>query len=135
MSEYVLFEETQCHRFLQFVASCGLEGNARPDPIGGFVVTLPDNIGDALEAAIDDEYEVLMQEQRNLLDSENDDGSRNVMSVSVTLPENQQCIVRLPFRYARRLYEHFSIEEIHELVSAIAQSAINSADGPACRRM
>ena len=135
MSEYVLFEEALRDRFLKFIADRGLAGNVRPDPMGGFIVALPDDLAEEIEAAVEDGYATLMEEQRNLLDSAGDDGARNVMSVSVTLADGQQRIVRLPFRHARRLYDHFSFEEIHDLVSAIAESVANPVEGPTCRRI
>lgn len=134
MNEYILFDPNLRDRFLEFIADRGLSGEVRPDPIAGFVVTLPDDLADDLEEAVEDEYAALMEEQQGLVESADDDGVKTLMSVSVTPPDGQPRDVRLPARYARRLFEHFSVEEIHEIVSAIAQSAMNPVEGPMCRK-
>ena len=133
MGEYIFFDAALRDRFLKFVAERGLTGKVRPDPMEGFVVALPDDLADDIDAAVEDEYEALMDEQRSLIESADDDDARDLMGVTVTLPDGQPRVVRLPALYARRLFEHFTVAEIHELVSGIAHSVANPIEGPICR--
>ena len=133
MGEYIFFDAALRDRFLKFVAARGLTGGVRPDPMEGFVVALPDDLADDIEEAIEAEYEALMEEQQSLVESADEDGARDLMGVTVTLPDSRQRVVQLPALYARRLFEHFTVDEIHELVSAIAQSVANPVEGPICR--
>lgn len=133
MSEYILFDASLRDRFLKFIAERGITGDIRPDSMEGFVVTVPDDLADDTDAAIEDEYEALMDEQQRLVESADEDGARDMMGVTVTLPDSQPCVVRLPAVYARRLFDHFTVAEIHELVGAIAQSVANPVAGPLCR--
>ena len=55
-------------------------------------------------------------------------------AATVTLPDGQPCLVRLPAVYGRRLVELFTFEEIHALVTLIAHNAINPVEGPLCRK-
>ena len=75
-----------------------------------------------------------MAEQVSLMESAGDSSARMLMRVTSTLADGSPRIVQLPAAYARRLFEHFTTEEIHQLVSAIVQSALNPVEGPMCRR-
>lgn len=129
--EYMFFDAGLCERFTQFATARGIPCQVRPDPIMGFVATLPDDLADDVEAEIETEYDALMEIQREMVDAE-DDAARCLMGVEVTLPDGQICQVRLPAAYARRLCEHFSPQEIHEIVAAIAADLSRPA-GPLCR--
>lgn len=134
MNEYILFDARLCDRFLDFIAARGLAGEVRPDPIEGFVVALSADLADDVEEAIEDEYTALMAEQVSLIEAAGEDSGRTLMRVAATLADGSPRVVQLPAAYARRLFEHFSVEEIHELVSAIVQSAMNPVEGPMCRK-
>jgi hypothetical protein len=132
-NEYIFFDAALRDRFTSFVAGLGIACGARPDAIAGFVVDLPDDLADALEAAIEAEYDALMDEQRELVEALEGDEARDLMGVDITLADGRTLTVRLPAQQARRLFEHFSSEEIHALVSAIADSVLDPIDGPICR--
>lgn len=133
MNGYIFFDVALGERFLAFAAGHGITGRLRTDPMDGFVVELPDDLSDELEEAIEAEYERLMDEQRDLVEAEEGSEARDLMGVSVELPDGRSCVVRLPADYARRLVEHFSFEEIQELVAVIAQGVLQPVDGPLCR--
>jgi hypothetical protein len=134
MNEYILFDAGLRDRFLEFIAARGIVGEVRSDPIEGFVVALPDDLADDVEEAIEDEYATLMAEQVSLIESAGEDSGRALMRVTATLADGSSRVVQLPADYGRRLFEHFSVEEIHELVSAIARSVMNPVEGPMCRK-
>ncbi len=134
MNEYMLCDPVLCDRFVRFATDLGLVPEIRPDQIEGFVVALPDDLTDDIEEAIEDEYEALMAEQVSLMESAGDSSARILMRVTATLADGSPCIVQLPAAYARRLFEHFTTEEIHQLVSAIVQSAMDPVEGPMCRK-
>lgn len=132
-NEYIFFDATLRDRFAAFVAGHGIGYEVRPDEIAGFVVELPDDLADALEAAIEAEYDALMDEQRELVEAAEGDEARDLMGVDLTLADGRALTVRLPAAQARRLFAHFSSEEIHALVTAIAESVLDPVDGPLCR--
>lgn len=133
MAEYIFFSEELCERFVKFVSSRGIDSSVRPDEIDGFVIALPDGLADAADAAIEAEYDRLMDEQRAQIEAAEDGDAHDRMGISIRLPDGQPCVVRLPAEYARRLVAEFSIEEIRELVSHIATSVATPNTTPLYR--
>ena len=60
--------------------------------------------------------------------------SHHAAGTTVTLTNGTTRAVRIPPPLARRLLEHFTSDEIHELVTAIARSVENPVGGPLCRK-
>jgi hypothetical protein len=83
---------------------------------------------------IEEDYETLMQEQMLRAQDRPEWGTHQVASLRVTLADGIDAEVRLPPDVARTLLARYSIDEAHELVSAIAHSLANPVDGPLCRR-
>lgn len=133
-NEYIFFDAALRDRFVGFLAARGISGELRADAMEGFVVALADDLDDDLEEAIEDEYTTLMEAQRDLVEAADGDQALALMAVAITLPDGQPGVVRIPARHARRLFAHFSVEEVHELVAAIAQSVANPVAGPLCHR-
>ena len=135
MIEYIFFDEGLRDRFLKVVAAQGIASEVRADQIEGFLVVLSEDLADEVVDLLEDEYDVLMVEQRCLVESLDGDKARTLMGVNITLPDGQQRMVPLPAIYARRLYEHFTIEEIQQCVSGIAESVLKPDAGSLCRNV
>lgn len=132
--EYMFFNEVLRDRFVAFASARGISSSVREDTMEGFVVELPDGLADDLQDAFEDEYESLMDEQMLLAESDSELVSHHVAGITATLSDGTDRLVRVPPAIARRLFEHFTPEEIHEIATAIAQSLENPIDGPLCRR-
>jgi hypothetical protein len=132
--EYMFFDEALRDRFVAFAASRGIAATVREDEIDGFVVALPDGMDDALEDALEAEYDAIMDEQMLRAESDTQLVSHAVAGTTVTLADGSTRTVRIPPPIARRLFEHFTSGEIHEIVTAIARSVENPIDGPICRK-
>lgn len=133
-NDYIFFDSGLCDRFLRFVIARGIQGEMRADNMDGFVVSIPADLADDIEDALEQEYESLMDEQRELVDAAESDTTHSLMGVGARLPDGREISVRIPAAYARRLYAQFSLEEIRELVSAIAADVVNPSEGPLCRK-
>ncbi|HEY0665758.1 MAG TPA: hypothetical protein VGD24_06815 [Gallionella sp.] len=131
--DYIFIHEALRDRFVQFVMDRGIPCRVRKDQMDGFVAALPEDLDDSVAEAIDAEYELLMEEQEVLAESDEGWVTSNVMGVEIKLADGRPCVVRIPDAIIRRLSEHFAPEEIHALVSAIAHSVENPVDGPICR--
>jgi hypothetical protein len=132
--EYMFFDEALRDRFVAFASAHGIASTVRQDEIAGFVVELPDGLTDELQNAFEAEYDSIMDEQMLLAESDEELVSHHVAGVTVTLADGTTRAVRIPPPIARRLFEHFTSGEIHEIVTAIAQSVENPIDGPLCRK-
>ncbi|MBI3096154.1 MAG: hypothetical protein HYY97_14900 [Rhodocyclales bacterium] len=133
-NEYIFFDADLRDRFVAFVAARGIASELRADAMDGLIVALADDLADEIEDAIEDHYTTLMEVQRDLAEAADGDQALALMAVAITLPDGQPGTVRIPARHARRLFAHFSVEEVHELVAAIAQSVANPVTGPLCQR-
>ncbi len=132
--EYTFFNHALRARFIQLAAGMGIASNIREDKMEGSIVELPDDLPDEQLASLETEYEALMDEQILLAESEEGWLTHQAMGINVTLADGRPCDIRLYGEMARRLSEHFSPEEIHELVHAIAQSIANPISGPLCKK-
>lgn len=132
--EYIFFDEALRDRFVNFASRHGIASAVRKDEIEGLVVELPDGLDDEQQEVVDAEYESIMGEQMLLAESDEELVSHHAFGVMVTLADGTTRAVRIPPAIARRLFEHFSPDEVHEITSAIAQSVENPIDGPICRK-
>lgn len=132
--EYMFFSEVLRDRFMAFAAEHGIASTMRQDEIAGFVVELPDGLDDDLQDTIDDEYDSIMDEQMLLAEADEELVSHHAFGVTVTLEDGSTRAVRIPPAVARRLLEHFTPDEVHEIATAIVQSAENPIDGPICHK-
>jgi hypothetical protein len=132
--EYMFFDEALRDRFMAFASGHGIASTMRQDEIAGFVVALPDGLSDELQDAFEAEYESIMDEQMLLAESDEELVSHHATGVTVTLADGTTRAIRIPPAIARRLLEHFTSDEVHEIATAIAQSVENPIDGPLCRK-
>ena len=132
--EYMFFDEALRDRFVDFASARGIASTVRKDVIAGFVVDLPDGLADELQDAFEVEYDSIMDEQGLLAESDAELVSHHAAGVTVTLADGTTRAIRIPPAIARRLLEHFTPEEVHEIATAIAQSVENPIDGPLCRK-
>ena len=133
--EYMFFDAALRDRFVAFASAHGIASTVRQDVIAGFVVDLPDGLADELQDAFEVEYDSIMDEQRLLAESDAELVSHHTAGVTVTLADGTTRAIRLPPPIARRLLEHFTPEEVHEIATAVAQGIENPVDEPLCRKL
>jgi hypothetical protein len=133
-TEYIFFDADLRDRFMQALAQRALACQTRADAMEGFVVSLPVEPDEDTLDAIEQEYESLMDEQMLRAESRPEWVSHHVAGVRITRSDGSDCTVRLPAAIARSLLVHFSAEEVHDLVTAIAHSLENPIDGPLCKK-
>lgn len=132
--EYMFFDEALRDRFVAFASGHGIAGTTRPDPIAGLIVELPDGLDDARQGAVDAEYDSIMDQQMLLAESDPELVSHHAAAVTVTRADGTTRSVRIPPPIARRLCAHFTPGEVHEIVTAIAQSLESAVDEPLCHK-
>jgi hypothetical protein len=133
-SEYYFFDEGLAGRFAAMAQSRGVQHTLVTDPVGGYNVVVPDGLSQEVTDALEDLYEHLTEEQRDLIDATDGEAGIDLMGVTVQGLNNEPCVVRLPAAYGRRLVAHFSFEEIHELVQLIAHNVVHPTQEPLCRK-
>jgi len=131
-NDYIFFDEALRERSVQFVSARSIACQVRPDTMEGWIVELSDELDDDASNAIEAQYQALMDEQTVLAESTEGWVSHRVVGVPITRADGSSCVVRLPAQTARPLLEHFTPEQVHALVLAIAHSLDNPSDGPLC---
>lgn len=132
-NEYLFFDTVVRDRFLRFLAERGIDGRVRADEIAGFIVETPDGLGEERQDALEQEYDRLLDAQREAVDARDDSSGHDRMGVSITLSDGQPCLVGIPGALGRRLCSVLTLEEIHELVTTIARCVEHPSTGPLCR--
>ncbi|MBI5918602.1 MAG: hypothetical protein HY849_04425 [Nitrosomonadales bacterium] len=134
--EYIFFYEHFRDRFVQFISTRKIAHQLRWDEMGGFVAELPDGLDEAVTAELEAEYEALMEQEHDE-QTATEEGwvTSDAMGVEIRLADGRPCIVRIPQPFIRRLSQHFSPEELHALVAAIAQGVENPVTGPICKTL
>jgi hypothetical protein len=113
----------------------GLPGEVRPDRIEGFVVTVSGWACRTRSSRLSRmNIEVLMAEQVTLLEGAGRGRAQPDADRVPRWPTGRRASFSFPPYRGACLFAHFSIEEIHELVSAIAQSALSPVEGAICRQ-
>jgi hypothetical protein len=132
-NEYLFFDTAVRDRFLRFLAEQGIDGGVRADEIAGFIVETPDGLAEERQEAIEQEYDRLLDAQREAVDARDESPGHDRMGVSITLSDGQPCLVRIPGALGRRLCSVLTLEEIHDLVTTIARCVERPTAGPLCR--
>lgn len=130
--EYIFFDTELCDRFAQFLSSHGLVFQTSEDPMEGLVIELPADPGDDMLETIETQYQSLMDEQMVQAGTQPDLVTHQVAGVEIRRLDGSLCTVRLPASVARGLLEHFSPDEVHALVTAIANSLDQPVNAPLC---
>ena len=133
-NEYIFFDEGLRERFIALTSHHGLQADWREDAMDGYVVSLADELNDALEEELEAAYDALLAEQRDLVDTGDGADALRVMGVNIQHPDGSTQVVRVPGEYALRLVEHFTLDEIRSLVTAIAGEVLAPHGGPLCKR-
>jgi hypothetical protein len=135
MFEYVFFNETLMGRFLAMldeatVAWTNKQGNE------GFSVFVSEDIDDETMEQLETVYDELMDEQRSIVAGDevaNDDG---IHRVGVQFSDAAGVVgqVHLDPELVSRLLREISIEELQELVQAVASQVIQGGAGALCKK-
>ncbi len=132
-NEYLFFDTAVRDRFLRFLAELGVASDVRSDEIEGFVVETPDGLADERQEAIEQEYDRLLDAQREAVDASDESRGHDRMGVAITLSDGSPCLVRISGALGRRLCSVLTLEEVHDLVATIARCVEHPSTGPLCR--
>lgn len=133
MFEYMFFDEELRLRFVAYARTRGVECTLPPDDMGLLAAT-PEDVDELVSDELDIYYDELMEEQADRVDAADGAATHQAAGVRVTLSDGRPCMVKLEPALANRLLAAFTLEEMQELVNAIARSVENPGNGPLCKR-
>jgi len=132
MLDYVFFDQGLRDRFVTFAQEKGIEVVVADEEAGSFMASVPEDLGPELDEAIDHYYEVLLQENAELLESTDDRLEKNVAGVRVVLANGTPCTIRFDPDLLARVLQSISMEELRDMVQHIATSVETPDDRPLC---
>lgn len=127
MLEYIFFHESLRDRFVDFLRAQGVE--AELSEADGLMVAVPDDLDDELSERIENEYELLLQEHTEVMDGILE---KDVAGVRVVLANGMPATIRLDPDLLARLLQSISMEELRDMVQAIAEQVEHPDDRPLC---
>ena len=130
MLDYIFFDQGLRERFTEFVRERGVEATVSDD--GGLLASIPEDLEDELTAEIEHCYELLLQENADLLEATEDRLEKNVAGVRVVLADGTPCTVRFDPNLLARMLQSITMEELRDMVQHIATSVENPDDRPLC---
>lgn len=130
MLEYVFFDEGLRDKFVQFLQVRGVQIDTADND--NFLVMVPDDLDDELSDEIDYRYELLLQENADLLESEEGAVEKSAAGVRVELSDGTPCMVRLSPELLKRMLGCISMEELRDMVQSIALQVEDPDDLPVC---
>ncbi len=131
MLEYIFFEISLRDRFVAFLQERGVAAEISDDE-ESLLVMVPDDLDDDLSDDIDVCYDRLLQENSEMLDNEEGSIERSAAGVRVQLSDGTPCMVRLPPELLSRMLGCITMEELRDMVQAIALQVEDPDDLPVC---
>jgi hypothetical protein len=133
MLEYILFHEQSLNRFVEWLEQHSIPHQNKNDEMG-LVVAVPDDLSDELTDTIDTYYEELLADTESLLADEGETLEKHAAAISVRLTDGRTIEASAPPDILKRVLSVITVEELEELVNAIARGIETPDDRPFCQR-
>ncbi|MET0029826.1 MAG: hypothetical protein ABW101_19505 [Candidatus Thiodiazotropha sp.] len=133
MLEYVFFHETPWRQFLEFVEQQGLSPQSSVDD-GEWTVMLPEDLDEALDERIEAKYDQCLEMNESLVAEEEGMDHVHKAGINVTLKDGRVVQAAVDPKLINRILDVITIEELGELVNAVADAVENPNDRPLCQR-
>jgi len=138
--DYVFFSERLRDDFLACAAGLGVSCALATDPaaddeVPALLVSVDDDLAEEALDALEARYDELMEEQSGAAAEEAGWLDNRVAGVTVTFDDGTVRTIRLEPGLANRLLQAFSVEEIHDLVTAVARSLAGPEEPRLCKKV
>jgi hypothetical protein len=127
MLEYIFFHESLRDQFVNFLRERGVE--MQLSEADGLMVAIPDDLDDALNEAIEQRYDLLLQEHTDVMEGILE---KDVAGVRVLLGDGTPATIRFDPDLLARVLQSISMEELRDMVQAIAEQVEHPDDRPLC---
>lgn len=131
MLEYIFFDPDLLDRFVTHAQQLGVACIISDDSMG-FMVQVSEDLPESDAALLEKFYDQLLEEQSTLVESVDGGLVKHAAGIRVTLSSGRPCMIRLQPEMANRLLACFNLDEVQELVNAVAISVECQDDGPLC---
>jgi hypothetical protein len=138
--DYVFFDERLRDDFVARAAALGVKcalatDAAADDEVPALIVGIDDDVADDIVDMLEARYDELMEEQSCAVAEQAGWLDNRVAGVTVTLADGSVRTIRLEPDLANRLLQAFSVEEIHDLVTAVAKGLAGPEEPRLCKKV
>lgn len=133
MIEYVFFHKHLADAFVERLAALSIHYREKDDELG-FIVAVPEDLGDDLIGQLDDFSEALLAQSEDLLNTEGSGTEKQAAAINITLRDGRVTQASVRPELMNKLLSALSFEEVNELVEVIVDSIENPDDRPFCQR-
>jgi hypothetical protein len=131
MMEYIFFDAALRDQFVEYAQGLAVVCKEWDDNMG-MVVAVPDELSDEHVNSLEDYYEALQDEQSQIT-SQAEGGFKSMAGFNLVLPDGKMSTVPLQPDIANRLLTAFTIDEIQDLFSTVARSALDPKEIHLCQ--
>ncbi len=141
MLDYVFFDQRPCRRFIDFLQQRGVEHEFEEIDdafdVDTLEVRVPEDLGEDLERAIEDEYEHLMAWSQELAEQPGGEaaGGYNSAGVVVNLKDGQTVYAHIDSKLLARILGAVTPKEFGLVVDAIVDAVESPDERSFCQRM
>lgn len=130
MIDYIFFDATLRDKFVAYAEQRGVPCTATDDPMG-LVVAIPEDLPEELADELENYHDTLEKEQEEL--SLAADDLHRLAGFGFKLPDGQARLLPVSTDMANRLLANFTLEEIQELLNAVARYALEPPNEHLCK--
>ncbi len=130
MLEYIFFNDGLRAKFVRYAKERSVECQCSDDD--GLIAAVSEDIDDAISDELDDYYDILLQENADLLEETDDALEKNAAGVQVQLQDGSPAMIRIDPELMGRMLRELSLEELRDLVQAITVQVENPDNRPLC---
>ena len=136
MFEYVFFHERPFNLFIDWLKEQSLSPEVQIED-DNYEISLPDDIDDELAEAIEEKYDELMEMNRQISESldQQDQGNYSMAGIMVYLKDGQVSYADVKSDLLSRIMSAISPEEFGEVVEAIVDAVENPQTRSYCQRV
>jgi hypothetical protein len=132
MFEYIFLHKALSEKFTGRLDSLSVPFESRDDELG-IVVSIPEDLDEALVERVDELYETFFDESEDLLRGEGQE-EKHVAAIDIRLSDGSVTQASIRPELMNKVLGALSFDELNEFVDAIRDSIENPDERPFCQR-
>ncbi|MCG7928737.1 MAG: hypothetical protein N0C88_20510 [Candidatus Thiodiazotropha lotti] len=133
MLEYVFFDKRPWQDFVDYLKQLGLAIETAQDD-DEWLVYVPEELDDETDEKIEARYETLLEMNERLIADQQGGAHVELAGINVSLMDGRVVQAAVDPQLINRLLQVISVEELGELVSAVAQAVEQGDERSLCQR-
>ena len=133
MLEYIFFHDDPRQQFTQYLVNQDIPYEEQKDSMG-MVVSVPEDMGEEIEDAVESHYDKLMEDAEELLIEDGEAAEKDVAAITITLDDGKSIYASVSPNVINRVLGVITTQELNDLVNSIVSSVLDPDERPICPR-